>query len=376
MSRAAKAPAAGREAARGGPAGGAASGWARGRETPGPPALETQRQPRPEQVAPAAESQATRPPARHASGQEGAPRPRRPGPGSGHLKSDPGRTATAAAPRLPDTAAGRGRPAPGRLAARRDRWLRGAVGSTTPLPARLPEPARGRPAPPPARGPLALERVSATAAAAPDFQPLLDNGEPGIEVERGAHRALLSLRKLCRDSKGPSIRHRGEWLTPNEFQFVSGRETAKDWKRSIRHKGKSPKTLMSKGILQNRGRLADKRTVALPTARVLKKELTPSFSSRDGDSDGRGPACGRQPGLKQGDTPHVPLMRRRYFYWGPGSGEAPGLWSGHQDWCLQVAEGQARARTLCPGDRAQVELVMSWYLPKLKQPEPLTPQDH
>lgn len=87
------------------------------------------------------------------------------------------------------------------------------------------------------RDPLALDRFSGTATAAPDFQPLLDNGEPCIEVECGANRALLYVRKLCQGSKGPSIRHRGEWLTPNEFQFVSGRETAKDWKRSIRHKG-------------------------------------------------------------------------------------------------------------------------------------------
>lgn len=91
--------------------------------------------------------------------------------------------------------------------------------------------------PSPPRDLLALERFSASAAAAPDFQPLLDNGEPCIEVECGANRALLYVRKLCQGSKGPSIRHRGEWLTPNEFQFVSGRETAKDWKRSIRHKG-------------------------------------------------------------------------------------------------------------------------------------------
>ncbi|XP_036918181.1 sterile alpha motif domain-containing protein 11 isoform X4 [Sturnira hondurensis] len=183
------------------------------------------------------------------------------------------------------------------------------------------------------RDPLALERFSATAAAAPDFQPLLDNGEPCIEVECGANRALLYVRKLCQGSKGPSIRHRGEWLTPNEFQFVSGRETAKDWKRSIRHKGKSLKTLMSKGILQvhppicdcpgcrisspvNRGRLADKRTVALPPARVLKKELTPSFSASDGDSDGSGSACGQRPGLKQEDDPHVRIMKRRvHTHW-------------------------------------------------------------
>ncbi|KAF4018551.1 hypothetical protein G4228_009885 [Cervus hanglu yarkandensis] len=183
------------------------------------------------------------------------------------------------------------------------------------------------------RDPLALERFSATAAAAPDFQPLLDNGEPCIEVECGANRALLYVRKLCQGSKGPSIRHRGEWLTPNEFQFVSGRETAKDWKRSIRHKGKSLKTLMSKGILQvhppicdcpgcrisspvNRGRLADKRTVALPPAQILKKELTPSFSASDGDSDGSGPACGQRLGLKQENEPHVHIMKRRvHTHW-------------------------------------------------------------
>ncbi|KAM5322451.1 sterile alpha motif domain-containing protein 11 isoform 1-T1 [Glossophaga mutica] len=183
------------------------------------------------------------------------------------------------------------------------------------------------------RDPLALERFSATAAAAPDFQPLLDNGEPCIEVECGANRALLYVRKLCQGSKGPSIRHRGEWLTPNEFQFVSGRETAKDWKRSIRHKGKSLKTLMSKGILQvhppicdcpgcrisspvNRGRLADKRAAALPPARVLKKELTPNFSASDGDSDGSGSACGQRPGLKQEDDPHVRIMKRRvHTHW-------------------------------------------------------------
>ncbi|XP_007943584.2 sterile alpha motif domain-containing protein 11 [Orycteropus afer afer] len=183
------------------------------------------------------------------------------------------------------------------------------------------------------RDPLALERFSAAAAAAPDFQPLLDNGEPCIEVECGANRALLYVRKLCQGSKGPSIRHRGEWLTPNEFQFVSGRETAKDWKRSIRHKGKSLKTLMSKGILQvhppicdcpgcrisspvNRGRLADKRAIALPPARVLKKEPAPSFLASDGASDGSSLACRRRPGMKREDDLRVSIMKRRvHTHW-------------------------------------------------------------
>ncbi|MFT7798312.1 sterile alpha motif domain-containing protein 11 isoform X2 [Arapaima gigas] len=165
---------------------------------------------------------------------------------------------------------------------------------------------------------LAPERFSSI----PDFQPLFDGGEPCIEVECGENKALLYINKLCQGSKGPSIKHRGEWLTPNEFQFVSGRETAKDWKRSIRHKGKSLKTLMSKGILQvhppicdcpgcrisspvNRGRLAEKRTIPLPPTRIPKKELTSAFSSDD--SEGSDRANGD---IKQEDQLPFSIMRK------------------------------------------------------------------
>ncbi|XP_077883386.1 sterile alpha motif domain-containing protein 11 isoform X9 [Ictidomys tridecemlineatus] len=251
------------------------------------------------------------------------------------------------------------------------------------------------------RDPLALELLSAAAAA--DFQPLLDNGEPCIEVECGANRALLYVRKLCQGSKGPSIRHRGEWLTPNEFQFVSGRETAKDWKRSIRHKGKSLKTLMSKGILQvhppicdcpgcrisspvNRGRLADKRTVALPPARSLKKERNPSFSASDGDSDGGGPACGRQPGLKQEDDPHVRIMKRRvHTHWDVNisfretscsqDSDLPTLISSvHRSRHLVMPEHQSR----CEFQRGSVEVGLgpteTLLLPELRPS--MAPEDH
>ena len=91
---------------------------------------------------------------------------------------------------------------------------------------------------------LMLERFSSI----PDFQPFFDNGEPCIEVECGENKALLYINKLCQGSKGPSIKYRGEWLTPNEFQFVSGRETAKDWKRSIRHKGKKQPSVSSRFV--------------------------------------------------------------------------------------------------------------------------------
>ncbi|XP_077074785.1 sterile alpha motif domain-containing protein 11 isoform X2 [Siphateles boraxobius] len=158
----------------------------------------------------------------------------------------------------------------------------------------------------------------------PDFQPFFDNGEPCIEVECGENKALLYINKLCQGSKGPSIKYRAEWLTPNEFQFVSGRETAKDWKRSIRHKGKSLKTLMSKGILQvhppicdcpgcrisspvNRGRLAEKRTIPLPPTRVPKKELASVFSSDD--SEGSERASGDHADIKQEEL-HYTIMRK------------------------------------------------------------------
>ncbi|XP_076819105.1 uncharacterized protein LOC143464932 isoform X2 [Clavelina lepadiformis] len=77
-----------------------------------------------------------------------------------------------------------------------------------------------------------------------------DENNPIIEVECGGNKGRLYVTKLCQGSKGQSILFNDEWMTPNEFQFISGRETAKDWKRSIRHCGKSLKTLMTKGILQ------------------------------------------------------------------------------------------------------------------------------
>uniref|UniRef100_G3UN38 Sterile alpha motif domain containing 11 n=1 Tax=Loxodonta africana TaxID=9785 RepID=G3UN38_LOXAF len=90
---------------------------------------------------------------------------------------------------------------------------------------------------------------------------------------------------------------------------------------------------MSKGILQvhppicdcpgcrisspvNRGRLADKRTIALPPARILKKEPTPSLLASDGASDGSGLAYRRRPGVKREDDLRVSIMKRRvHTHW-------------------------------------------------------------
>lgn len=75
------------------------------------------------------------------------------------------------------------------------------------------------------------------------------NEEP-LEIQCGENTALLYVTKLCQGSKGPCILFNNEWLTPNELQYVSGRETAKDWKRSIRFKGKSLKSLIARGLIK------------------------------------------------------------------------------------------------------------------------------
>ena len=68
---------------------------------------------------------------------------------------------------------------------------------------------------------------------------------------------LKKIHLVFRGSKGPCIWFRDSWLTPNEFQYISGRETAKDWKRSIRHCGKSMKLLLTKGILTTHPPICD-----------------------------------------------------------------------------------------------------------------------
>uniref|UniRef100_T1IMW2 SAND domain-containing protein n=1 Tax=Strigamia maritima TaxID=126957 RepID=T1IMW2_STRMM len=81
------------------------------------------------------------------------------------------------------------------------------------------------------------------------LRPIYENGDMVLEVQCGDNQGLLYSSRLCQGSKGPCILSNNTWLTPNEFQYISGRETAKDWKRSIRHNGKSLKFLLSIKIL-------------------------------------------------------------------------------------------------------------------------------
>jgi hypothetical protein len=79
--------------------------------------------------------------------------------------------------------------------------------------------------------------------------PSADRKDIALEVECGTNRGLLYPSLLCQGSKGACILFQKTWLTPNQFQAASGRGSAKDWKRSIRHCGRSVKLLMSRGVL-------------------------------------------------------------------------------------------------------------------------------
>ena len=71
-----------------------------------------------------------------------------------------------------------------------------------------------------------------------------------LAVTCGRSEAELVLNRLESGSRGACVRQSdGSWLTPNEFQLISGRGNAKDWKRSIRHHGLSLKSLVEQGLL-------------------------------------------------------------------------------------------------------------------------------
>lgn len=64
---------------------------------------------------------------------------------------------------------------------------------------------------------------------------------------------------------------------------------------------------------QNRGRLAEKRTIPLPPTRVPKKELSSVFSHSE-DSEESDKSNGQHPEVKQEEDLHISIMKRRYLH--------------------------------------------------------------
>ena len=106
-------------------------------------------------------------------------------------------------------------------------------------------------------------------------------GETCLDIDCGSNKAVLYLSKMCLGSKGSCILFKGSWLTPNEFQFVSGRENAKDWKRSIRHNGSSLKLLFTKDLLKIQN--LPKKTDYASDGKENDEDIVEKGKENDGD---------------------------------------------------------------------------------------------
>ncbi len=71
-----------------------------------------------------------------------------------------------------------------------------------------------------------------------------------IEVTCAGNEAKFYKNRFARGSIGRCVWFKGQWITPNEFQAISGRQSSKDWKRSIRLDGKCLKEYISVGLFR------------------------------------------------------------------------------------------------------------------------------
>ena len=71
--------------------------------------------------------------------------------------------------------------------------------------------------------------------------------EDCVEIECGENKAKLFIAKLKGGNDNPCVWFEDKWLTPIEFQDVSGRRASRDWKRSIKCGGKPLKELLLGG---------------------------------------------------------------------------------------------------------------------------------
>ncbi len=71
-----------------------------------------------------------------------------------------------------------------------------------------------------------------------------------IVVTCAENEARFYKHRFARGSIGKCVLFRDRWITPNEFQAISGRQSSKDWKRSIRLQGRCLKDYISEGLFE------------------------------------------------------------------------------------------------------------------------------
>ena len=75
-----------------------------------------------------------------------------------------------------------------------------------------------------------------------------------VTVSCNEEEGVLHPNLLCRGSRGKCIYYQGQWLTPNQFEYHTGRERSKYWKRSLYVGGKSLVHIMREGKLTEHDR--------------------------------------------------------------------------------------------------------------------------
>lgn len=92
--------------------------------------------------------------------------------------------------------------------------------------------------------------------------------------------AKLYRERFGRGSIGKSVLFRSRWLTPNEFQAVSGRQSSKDWKRSIRLKGRCLKEYINDGLFKEHEKTCMCKVCLGGDAELLRQEGVTALAAK------------------------------------------------------------------------------------------------
>lgn len=93
-----------------------------------------------------------------------------------------------------------------------------------------------------------------------------------LNVSCASNEAKFYIKRFARGSVGKCILFKGRWITPNEFQAISGRKSSKDWKRSIRLKGRCLKEFIAQGLFQEHAKTCACKICSGDDVDMLKQE--------------------------------------------------------------------------------------------------------
>lgn len=93
-----------------------------------------------------------------------------------------------------------------------------------------------------------------------------------LNVSCANNEAKFYIKRFARGSVGKCILFKKRWITPNEFQAISGRKSSKDWKRSIRLKGRCLKEFITQGLFQEHAKTCACKICSGDDVDILKQE--------------------------------------------------------------------------------------------------------